>query len=59
MDGQIWRVTIQSDLRGNLRSLLERAKSGTYQAPPVRRTYIPKAGSATEKRPLGIPDLRG
>jgi group II intron reverse transcriptase/maturase len=26
-----------------------------YQAPPVRRTYIPKAGSATETRPLGIP----
>src|ERR1700733_6910376 len=43
------------DLEANLRSLLERAKSGTYQAPPVRRTYIPKAGSATEKRPLGIP----
>ncbi len=43
------------DLRGNLRSLLERAKSGTYQAPPVRRTHIPKAGSATETRPLGIP----
>ena len=44
-----------ANLEGNLRSLLERAKSGTYQAPPVRRTYIPKAGSATEKRPLGIP----
>ena len=43
------------DLEGNLRSLLERAKSGTYQAPPVRRTYIPKAGSATDTRPLGIP----
>jgi RNA-directed DNA polymerase len=44
-----------ADLGGNLRSLLERAKSGTYHAPPVRRTYIPKAGSATETRPLGIP----
>jgi group II intron reverse transcriptase/maturase len=43
------------DLMGNLQSLLDRAKSGTYQAPPVRRTYIPKAGSATETRPLGIP----
>jgi RNA-directed DNA polymerase len=43
------------DLEGNLRSLLERAKSGTYQAPPVRRVHIPKAGSATETRPLGIP----
>src|SRR5262249_9058683 len=35
--------------------LLERAKSGTYPAPPVRRVRIPKAGSATETRPLGIP----
>jgi group II intron reverse transcriptase/maturase len=44
-----------ADLEGNLRSLLERAKSGTYHAPPVRRVHIPKAGSATETRPLGIP----
>lgn len=43
------------DLENNLKSLLERAKSGTYQAPPVRRVHIPKAGSATETRPLGIP----
>ncbi len=43
------------DLESNLRSLLDRAKSGTYWAPPVRRTYIPKAGSATDTRPLGIP----
>ena len=43
------------DLMGNLQSLLDRAKSGTYQAPPVRRVHIPKAGSATETRPLGIP----
>jgi RNA-directed DNA polymerase len=39
----------------NLQSLRDRAKSGTYHAPPVRRAYIPKAGSATEQRPLGIP----
>jgi RNA-directed DNA polymerase len=44
-----------ADLMGNLQSLLDRAKSGTYQAPPVRRVHIPKAGSATETRPLGIP----
>jgi retron-type reverse transcriptase len=42
------------DLESHLRSLLERAKSGTYRAPPVRRVRIPKAGSATETRPLGI-----
>ncbi len=46
-----------ADLEGNLKSLLDRAKSGTYQAPPVRRVHIPKAGSATETRPLGIPTL--
>ena len=46
------------DLEGNLRSLLDRAKSGAYQAPPVRRVHIPKAGSATETRPLGIPICR-
>jgi len=30
------------NLDGNLRSLLERAKSGSYVAPPVRRVHIPK-----------------
>src|SRR6266516_3738264 len=30
------------NLESNLRSLLERAKSGTYRAPPVRRVHIPK-----------------
>lgn len=43
-----------SNLGENLRSLLERFKSGSYRAPPVKRVYIPKAGS-TEKRPIGIP----
>jgi RNA-directed DNA polymerase len=47
----------ERDLEGNLQRLLNRAKSGTYQAPPVRRVHIPKGGSATETRPLGIPTL--
>jgi RNA-directed DNA polymerase len=42
-------------LEANLQDLLDRAKSGTYVAPPVRRVHIPKAGSTTETRPLGIP----
>jgi len=40
-------------LESNLRSLLERAKSGSYQAPPVRRVYIPKGDGS--QRPIGIP----
>jgi retron-type reverse transcriptase len=41
------------ELETRLASLKERAKSGTYQAPPVRRTYIPKSDG--RMRPLGIP----
>jgi group II intron reverse transcriptase/maturase len=41
-------------LEDNLRSLCERAKSGTYHAPPVRRVHIPK-GDGTQTRPIGIP----
>ena len=47
----------EQDLEGNLQRLLDRAKSGTYHAPPVRRVHIPKGGSTTETRPLGIPTL--
>jgi group II intron reverse transcriptase/maturase len=43
------------NLEANLQDLLNRAKSGTYVAPPVRRVHIPKAGSPGETRPLGIP----
>ncbi len=42
------------DLERNLRSLLERAKSGTYRAPAVRRVHIPK-GDGSKRRPIGIP----
>jgi group II intron reverse transcriptase/maturase len=42
------------NLQANLQSLLERAKSGTYRAPPVRRVHIPK-GTGSETRPIGIP----
>jgi RNA-directed DNA polymerase len=44
-----------ADLGNNLQSLLERAKSGTYRAPPVRRVHIPKGDSPNETRPIGIP----
>ncbi|MBC3366553.1 group II intron reverse transcriptase/maturase [Pseudomonas sp. SWRI154] len=41
-------------LDANLQGLLERAKSGTYQAPAVRRVHIPK-GDGKSTRPIGIP----
>ncbi len=41
-------------LEDNLQSLLDRAKSGRYFAPPVRRVHIPK-GDGSETRPIGIP----
>ncbi|HWT80632.1 MAG TPA: hypothetical protein VN648_17745 [Candidatus Methylomirabilis sp.] len=56
MDGQT-AEDYAVNLEDNLQSLLDRAQSGTYYAPPVRRAYIPKAGSATATRPLGIPTL--
>lgn len=43
-----------ANLDENLGSLLERAKSGTYRAPPVRRVHIPK-GDGSKTRPIGIP----
>jgi RNA-directed DNA polymerase len=43
-----------ANLDDNLRSLLNRAKSGNYQAPPVRRVHIPK-GDGSQTRPIGIP----
>jgi len=53
VDGQT-AADYAADLEGNLRSLLGRAKSGHYQAPPVRRVHIPK-GTGPETRPIGIP----
>lgn len=55
VDGQTW-ADYAENLEENLRSLLERAKSGSYRAPPVRRVRIPK-GTGPETRPIGIPTL--
>lgn len=42
-----------ANLDANLASLLERFKSGSYRAPPVKRVHIPKGDGKT--RPIGIP----
>jgi RNA-directed DNA polymerase len=52
IDGQSAQEYAQG-LDERLHDLLERAKSGRYRAPPVRRAYIPKGNGET--RPLGIP----
>jgi RNA-directed DNA polymerase len=54
VDGQT-AEDYEANLRGNLQALLDRAKSGTYQAPPVRRVHIPKGAGSQETRPIGIP----
>jgi retron-type reverse transcriptase len=43
----------ETDLTANLRSLLDRAKSGSYRAPPVRRVHISKGPGTNEKNGSG------
>jgi len=47
----------EQNLEANLQSLLDRFKSGTYQAPAVRRVHIPKGTDGKQTRPLGIPTI--
>src|SRR6516225_4682399 len=42
IDG-VTAIDYEVNLEANLLDLLDRIKSGCYQAPPVRRAYIPKA----------------
>lgn len=53
VDGQT-AEDYERHLEENLQSLIDRAKSGTYRAPPVKRVHIPK-GRGKETRPIGIP----
>lgn len=51
VDGQT-AADYEQALEDNLESLLVRAKDGSYRAPPVKRSYVPKGKS---RRPIGIP----
>ena len=53
VDGQTAEVYAEH-LEENLQDLLDRAKSGRYRAPAVKRAHIPK-GDGTKTRPIGIP----
>lgn len=55
VDGQTWE-DYAVNLTANLKDLRKRVLAGEYQAPPVRRAYIPKDEGA-ERRPIGIPTL--
>lgn len=53
IDGTTAEDYATEGLEEKLTDLKNRAKSGAYQAPPVKRTYIPKDDG--RKRPLGMP----
>lgn len=53
-DGQNW-FDYWKETEQRLPELLNKYKSGSYKAPPIRRVYIPKG--KTDKRPLGIPTI--
>lgn len=53
VDGQT-AAAYAEHLEENLRGLLDRAKSGRYRAPAVRRAHIPK-GDRERTRPIGVP----
>ena len=49
IDGQT-AADYAENLEDNLRCLLDRAKSGRYRAPAVRRVHIPKGKDGTRRR---------
>ena len=55
VDGQT-AAAYAEHLEENLQDLLDRAKSGRYRAPAVRRVHIPK-GQHGQTRPIGVPSF--
>ena len=53
VDGQT-AAAYAEHLDDNLRDLLDRAKSGRYRAPAVKRANVPK-GDGSTTRPIGVP----
>lgn len=53
---RVTKEAYQESLQENIADLLGRMKANRYKPQPVKRVYIPKAGSNV-KRPLGIPAL--
>jgi group II intron reverse transcriptase/maturase len=51
---QLTKAEYEENLEGNIENLLERMKKQAYKPQPVKRIYIPKAGS-DKMRPLGLP----
>ena len=45
------------DSETRLLAVKERINGGSYEPKPIRRVHIPKAGSPSETRPLGIPTV--
>ena len=51
---EIGKAEYEANLQANLEELVGRLKRKAYRPQPVKRVYIPKAGT-NKKRPLGIP----
>lgn len=58
VDGQTFEDIAEYGERRWLDELAEELRNKTYSPSPVRRVWIPKPGSASQKRPLGIPTIK-